>query len=477
MRVKDIRSNEERTILTSLIVHTEVLATLHSRLSEERHPFENKWSNLICRWCFDYFAKYRKAPCKHIQQIFARYADKAQDEDTVGLIEAFLSRLSKDYEALSGEMNEKYLIDLASNYFERIRLSRCAEDIQKSLESKDLEEAKATLASYTSIDFSSKAWANPFAKHEIKETLRYYEKDRTLIQFPGALQTFLSPHFERDAFIAFAAPEKRGKSYWLGEVVYQALRQRRKVLYYVLGDMSDVQVKRRLYSRITRRPPSTTTVKIPRKIKVVKGVIEKVWFRTEEREGLTGRAVWEASEKLRQATATKELPLKLKCAGASVLSATDIERDMEQLTQEGFVPDVVVIDYADLLASEPGSKNLEFRHQVNESWKVLRRIALDYHCLVCTATQAAATSYDANVIRKKDFSEDKRKNAHVTGMLGINQNAVEKQLGVYRLNWVFLRDGQWADAQVVWTAGCLSISAPAIKSYFASEVLQDNEEE
>jgi hypothetical protein len=80
------------------------------------------------------------------------------------------------------------------------------------------------------------------------------------------------------------------------------------------------------------------------------------------------------------------------------------------------------------------------------------------------ATQAAARAYDQWLIRKGDFSEDKRKNAHVTGMIGINRTAAEKKKGIYRLNWVFLRDGVWTETQCVWTAGNLALGCPAMRS-------------
>lgn len=467
MKITSVKTDEERAILTALIVHDEVLSTVHSKLGEEKRPFPSKWCNTILQWCRSYFTQYQKAPRKHIKQLFHRYAEKVQDEDAVALIEAFLSRLSKDYEAQAQEMNEKYLLDLASRYFECEKLRRHVESLEKSLDSKDLEEARTQIAEYRSLDFSATAWSDPFAKTTIKRTLRYLEKDRSLVQFKGELGEFLSPALEREGFVSFAAPEKRGKSFWLLEVAYQALRQRRKVLYYVLGDMSEDQANKRLYSRITRLPSVHLKgeIRIPTSL-VIKDGEPKMSFRNEKKEKLTGKDIWQAAENLRQSTATKELPIKVKVAGASVISASDIERDVKTFAQAGWVPDVVVLDYADLLLPEPHSRTQEFRHQVNESWKVLRRIALDYHLLMLTATQAAATAYESKVIRKRDFSEDKRKNSHVTGMLGINQSPEEKKLGLYRLNWVFLRDGEWADTQQVWTAGNLAIASPCILSAF-----------
>jgi hypothetical protein len=65
------------------------------------------------------------------------------------------------------------------------------------------------------------------------------------------------------------------------------------------------------------------------------------------------------------------------------------------------------------------------------------------HCLVITATQAAASSYDHATQRLSDFSEDKRKYAHCTAMYGLNQTDQEKKIGLMRLNELVVREGDY----------------------------------
>lgn len=471
MKVKKYSASEERTILTALVTHSKVLGRVVDQVGKDRNLFKNKWSNTIFQWCLEYYEKYRKAPRGVIQSIFTKHANNGLDEDASEIIETFLTTLSRNYAALAEEINEQYVIDTASHYFDKIRLERMAEGIQTAVERNDLTEAKEAYSQYEPVSFAGDDWTNPFTKAEVVNTIRHYEEDLSIIKWKGALNEFLSPHFERDGFISFVGPEKRGKSFWLQETVWHALRNRRRVLYYTLGDMSKEQVNFRLYRRACLRPLFASTIKWPTKINILKQKNDSggrlfAQVVTEDREvkGLTPSAVKQALKKLTAQTATKQLRLKLRCAGASVISASHIENDVREFAQEGWVPDVIVLDYADLLAPEAHSTRMDYRHQVNESWKVLRRITLDYHLLMVTATQSASSAYDSWVIRKKDFSEDKRKNAHVTGMLGINQTSDEKRIGVYRLNWVFLRDGAWTDSQVVWTAGNLALACPCLRS-------------
>jgi len=470
MEIKKFKSQEEQTVLAALITHDGVLGAVALALGSVDDPFPNRWSNQIAKWCFSYFAKYQKAPGQHIQQLFLKWAQHAPDPAVADLIEKYLGTLSDHYEAAPA-LNEAYVIDLASHYFERVRLERIRDALESSLERGDVKEAREALAS-PPVDFSSGAWKDPFSKAAIKKTFSHKE-DQTIVQFDGALGDFLSPHFERTGFISFCGRDKVGKSYWLQEVVYTALKQRRKVLYYVLGDMSEEQVHRRLYSRLLRRPWKTGSVKRPVSIAPNNGEAN-IRFRMMEREGISARGVWEGIEKFKEDTASSSMRLRLRIAGGMEVSASGIEQDIIRLTkQEQWAPDVVVIDYADLLAVEEHTKRQDVRHQMNASWMTMRRIALSYHCLVVTATQTASTAYGSWLIRKKDFSEDKRKNAHVTGMIGINQmeksengSPSEKELGVYRLNWVVLRGGGWSESKVVWTAGNLAVACPCIISSF-----------
>jgi hypothetical protein len=83
-----------------------------------------------------------------------------------------------------------------------------------------------------------------------------------------------------------------------------------------------------------------------------------------------------------------------------------------------------------------------------------------------TASQADANSYDASVQTRKNFSEDKRKLSHVNGVVGINVRDKEKEMGVMRLNWVVLREGEFSNRKCVYVAGNLAIANPVTCSSF-----------
>jgi hypothetical protein len=463
VKVKEIRSEEERKVLTALVLKDGVLAAVYNVLGKEKELFRSRWSNQIASWCMEYFAKHQKAPKKAILEIFQQWSSTSRDLESVELVERYLSSLDEVAREVDG-LADDFLIDLASRYFKKVRIHRLQQELEVLLEREDVEAAETKITSFQRIQLSTNDWIDPFSKEFILRSLRR-ENEEDLIVFPKALGEFFSGQLKRGGFVAFAGPEKRGKSFWLQEIAWRALLQRRKVLYYVLGDMPETEVGERLICRAAKRPIGAGEVRIPRSF--ISKDPRKPRVRYESLEYTTridpSEAV-AAMEKVLQETAAKYSRLQLKREGGGILSASDVEAHILQFCRKDWVPDVVVIDYADLLRPERGTSHMDLRHQINATWMTLRRIALEYYCLVVTATQTAATSYNSDLIRKRDFSEDKRKYAHVTGMVGINQTEQEKDWGVYRLNWIVLRKGRFSEHRVVWTAGELAVACPCIIS-------------
>jgi hypothetical protein len=261
-------------------------------------------------------------------------------------------------------------------------------------------------------------------------------------------------------------PEGRGKSWWLEDVAYRGMLQRRRVAYFEAGDMSQNQVMRRLMVRAAGRPLPAKTIEYPTSIE--KDGAYSVEVETEDRV-YKNRLSWRAARKackriMHKKLKSKEPYFKLSCHPNSTLSVSMIADTVGNWAREGWTADIIVIDYADILLMN--GHGLEGRDLINDTWKKLRSLSQRFHCLVVTATQADAASYDQVIITKKNFSEDKRKLAHVTGMIGINQSAEEKDLGVMRLNWLKIRDESFSEKRCVFVAGCLSVSNPAIRSTF-----------
>ena len=150
------------------------------------------------------------------------------------------------------------------------------------------------------------------------------------------------------------------------------------------------------------------------------------------------------------------------CFSNGSVNVARLRSIVEGHAAEGFHAAVIVVDYADILA--PENARVDRRHQFDDTWRALRAMSEDYHCLVVTATQANRESYKSRTTRGEHVSEDKRKRAHVTSLFTISATEEERGEGVCRLGIADWRNGR--PLPPVYVAGCLALGQPAVRSCF-----------
>lgn len=467
MKITKTEGSDERMILTGCIVDKAVCARLAAK--SKVILFRSKWANLIARWCFKYFETYEKAPGPRIEHIFARWAEKTQDENTVTLVEDFLASLSDEWVRLKKESNSDYVLDVAEKYFTLVQMEHLKEDIEAAVDTKDADQAQKLVTDFTKVNIGATGWIDPLQdKGAIQKA--FESASDPLIRYHGALGKFFGDRLERDGLVYFEGPEKRGKTFWLMDMVFRAAEQRRRVAYFQVGDMSQDQILRRMMVRAAGTPMQPCTVKFPIGITTVKDDdgFRKAKVKFEERVFDTGLD-WVTASRAARALQYKQIKSKSTYIRLSVhpndtLSVPDIRSTLTEWAREGWVVDVLVIDYADILRMD--YYGLEGRDRINQTWKDLRKISQVFHCLVLSASQSDAAGGEAYTLGRKHFSEDKRKRSHVTGTIGLNQTEEEKRLGVMRLNWIVLREGAYLSSRCVHVAGCPEIGNLAIRSTF-----------
>lgn len=423
--------------------------------------FDSRWANLVGTWCIDFFRKYGKAPKQSIETVFDRWAEKNSDEATQKLVSKFLADLSGEYEQETEAAD--YVVDLAGNYFNRVKLLELADSIRGDVDNGDYKGAHSKVDSFSGVEIGVGA-AIDVLSDEQAILAAFAEQEKDLVRYPGDLGKYFRRVFTRDAFVVFLAPEKKGKSFWLLDLAWRAMLQRNRVAFFEVGDMSQHQVMQRFMTRAARRPLHSESIQYPTNI--YKDDEGKVTVESEERSWntpLTGQDALRACQKVIKQTKSNQELLRLSVHPNSSINVFGIKSILQKWERAGWVPDVIVIDYVDILS--PPSGVLDIREQINTTWKQLRALSQELHCLVVTATQAKASAYKAIKLGQEHAAEDKRKNAHVTAMIGINRTPSDIKNGVYRINFVDLRNrenlGNWC-----YTAPCLGISNPAVKSSF-----------
>jgi replicative DNA helicase len=116
-------------------------------------------------------------------------------------------------------------------------------------------------------------------------------------------------------------------------------------------------------------------------------------------------------------------------------TVVDIESKLKELEHAGRKPDLVVIDYADLLKSATQQK--EIRHEQTAVYRDLKTLAVMKQYAIWTASQAQRPSKDADetyLLRAKDISESYEKVRIADLVATLNQTPEERKNGILRFH-------------------------------------------
>lgn len=464
MKTSKHDASTEKRILTGMIVNDTVISRIASRWRDDG-LFRVQWANKVGGWCVRYFARYGKAPRADIEGLFESWAERASDENTVELVDRFLAGLSEDYEEESKDINPSYLVDIAGEHFNAVALERMADVVRGHLDRGDVTKAVETTGKWNRVDLGVGAGIDLLHDREAVEAA-FTADVEPLIKYPGALGQFFGNQLARDEFVAITGASGRGKTWWLLDLAWMAVRQGHRAAFFEVGDMSQNQIIRRFMCRASGWPTKPPyEIDVPVSIDHVDGeTMAAVARETRTFSGpLDYGKAWEACRK--KTRRHKKPLLRLSVHPNTSINVEGVCGVLDVWEREGWVPDVVVIDYADILSIPQGYQKGD-RDAIDETWKQLRNLSQVRHILVVTATQGDADSYNAHTIRRGNFSNDRRKNDHVTAMLGINATEEEQEEGIFRLNWTKRREEAYVESRCVHVASCLHLGRPHVKSTF-----------
>ena len=166
------------------------------------------------------------------------------------------------------------------------------------------------------------------------------------------------------------APTGAGKSMVLVHLGAQALIAGKNVLHYTL-ELADTVVANRYDSAITGVELKNLTI-----------FKEKIY---DEIKDIEGKLI------------VKEYPTR----SASIQT---IKNHVEKLKRRNFTPDMIIVDYGDLIRPENSRKD-EKRHQLETIYEELRGIAQICECPLWTASQTNRSGLNAEVITMESISE------------------------------------------------------------------------
>ena len=523
--MKDDQEFIERRIITGLIISTEYL----ERIQRIWNPalLESPELKTIAQWCLGFFQKYNKSPDANIQDLYieALKTGRLPKADAT-YIEELLSSLNDEY-GRDTQFNSSYLYDQTIRYFKSQELEFHNQEVRSLIEAGQITDAETLAASYKPTILEDPDAGLDLSSGEALEAVdrAFSSSYMPVVSYPGALGALWNEHLIRGGFFTLLAPEKRGKSFLLMEMALRAIRQKANVAFFEAGDMTEAQVLRRIcvyiaqksdkekYCRERFRPvgdcvfnqldtcnredrncdhglfnmPLDAFYRVTAQILNLENLKKKyeenpdyvpcdshacpqrkgsVWVK--KLKAVNPLTVQKAKIELKKFFDKYRRRFKLITFPAGTLTVTEIRKTLDIWERkDGFVPDLIVIDYADLLSADDG-KISEFRHKQDHVWKALRALSQERHILLITATQADAESYKKGRLSLSNFSEDKRKLAHVTAQYGLNQDPQgrEKKLGMIRINEIVVREGEFSPDREICVLQDLAAGRPYLESFY-----------
>ena len=193
------------------------------------------------------------------------------------------------------------------------------------------------------------------------------------------------------------SPTGAGKSMVMVHLASQALKEGKTVVYYTL-ELKDTVVGSRFDACLTG-------ISLNDHKERKEEILNKI-------EGIDGSLI------------IKEYPTK----SASVQT---IKNHIEKLKKRGIEPDMILVDYADLL--RPVRNSSEKRHELEETYEGLRALAQIYEIPVWTASQTNRGGLNAEVITMEAISEAFNKCFVADFIFSLSRTVQDKQANKGRL--------------------------------------------
>jgi len=310
---------------------------------------------------FDYKEKYGMQPSSAIMTTILRAEIKNENELTQHQIRDFYARLLK-----TEVQDTDYIKDIAVDFCKKQVLKEAILKSVPLLKKSSFEEVQKLINDAMKLGTN-----NDCGYYYIKDfEARFEIKARNPVTTGWkTIDDLCKGGLGKGELGVVIAPTGAGKSMALVHLGAQAIKEDKTVIHYTL-ELSDTIVASRYDSCITGIP------------------LRDLFNRKDD--------IYEEIKDLNGQLIVKEYPTK--SAGVETL-----RNHLEKLRQRDILPDMLIVDYADLLRAK--GKNDEKRHQLESIYEELRSLAQEFKCPLWTASQTNRSGLNAEVITMEAISE------------------------------------------------------------------------
>ena len=369
-----------------------------------------------------YVKSYGKAPKLHLSDLMDDILSR-QDERA-----ALYGKVLAQIQELSNQLNEQYVLDSIEEFVRGQNLKISAAQAVQALNNNDLDEAEKVFSSALkkhSVSFSpGVVYSRP---NDAFSFLAEDDEESFLLGIPILDNYDVGP--SRKQLWTFMAGAGRGKSWALIHLGKAALVQGLRVLHVTL-ELSEKFTARRYAQSLY----SMTTKPYPKGVRVTRlgldrdGLIQAISDKVVQRPSFNDPTAWKHMLKRHKRTLNTDLIIKEFPTNS--LRIDSLRAYLESLKlMHGFVPDLLIIDYADLMHKNRENLRLELQGIYEE----LRGLAVEMNLAIATATQANRQAETARHLTLEHLAEDYGKAAISDKIVAFSQTQQEYALGLARL--------------------------------------------
>ena len=378
-------------VITSLLVDKSFLQQISDILSPKY--FESDANNWIVDTILDYQKEYNASPTLEVMKVKLEKVehDVLKDQVVAHLKDAWKYTDSTDLE---------YIKDQAMDFCKNQEIKKAILGSVELLKHGQYEEIKAT------VDNALKAGADKNIGHDYMTDIdaRYTEAVRFVQETPWEVINELTDGgLGKGELGVMVAPAGIGKSWALMNVGAHLVKKGKTVVHYTL-ELNEAYVGLRYDSVIT---------------------------------GIANQNLKHYQEDIKDQLSKLKGELIIKHYPTKSVSVMGIRAHVEKCIMQDKKPDVIIVDYADLLRGHGQEK----RHELEGIYEDLRGMAGEYEIPVWTASQANRSALEEDVIDASKVSESYGKVMVADFILSLSRKVQDKLAGTGRWHVIKNRFG------------------------------------
>lgn len=421
--MKELSNNLQENIITLLIYNDEHCTLLKNLIPQSL--YEGIYYE-IARRVYKFIDEYKKAPKDHVFDLFTDILD-GNDLSRKELYENVFQNIVE----FKDHVNVDYTIKSIKSFIGEQNLKQAVLKITDLIETKDddkLDKIK------TIFNAASKDQINLF-----DPGIRLTDLDKSLQFLNESNEKFYTGIKELDCkdltparkqLFLFIGLSGSGKTQMLINLARQSLIRGHKILH-ISCEMSEDRMAERYYSNLFGITKRYEPYKISQFETDATGNLNNVY--TQEYLPKT----FFTQDGIRQTLKDKILDssynlsnLYIKEFPTGTLTINGLRAFLDTLESSGFLPDLLLVDYADIMKL-PSDQN--YRIALGQIYKELRGIAVERNVAVVTVSQSNRAGKKAKKIAEDNVAEDWSKVATTDTIITYNQTDAEAALGLARL--------------------------------------------